>query len=226
MGMCIKTISFLTARLSISTKNPVTLRAVHSLCADTRVSVVIELVKSNDGVHTAHAWTADPCVVWPLLVMNAITRAYTGAYVRVGRRARVSAHSVDGCYVSRYTDHNTAEFIYVDVIMASDNSRQNNSFYRAMLCIRGTSHGPVSVSVCVCVCLSVTIRCSTKTAKRRITQTTPLIYYTPRTLVFWCQISPRNSTAVTPYEGAECRWGGQNRRLLTNDCLFLENGKR
>ena len=24
------------------------------------------------------------------------------------------------------------------------------NFYRAMLCIRGTSHGPVSVSVCVC----------------------------------------------------------------------------
>ena len=42
-------------------------------------------------------------------------------------------------------------------------------FYRAMLCIRGTSHGPVSVYVC----LSVTSRCSTKTAKRRITQTTP-----------------------------------------------------
>ena len=28
------------------------------------------------------------------------------------------------------------------------------SFYRAMLCIRGTSHGPVSVSVCLSVCLS------------------------------------------------------------------------
>jgi len=25
------------------------------------------------------------------------------------------------------------------------------SFYRAMLCIRGTSHGPVSVRVCVCL---------------------------------------------------------------------------
>ena len=24
----------------------------------------------------------------------------------------------------------------------------NKGFYRAMLCIRGTSHGPVSVSVC------------------------------------------------------------------------------
>ena len=44
-------------------------------------------------------------------------------------------------------------------------------FYRAMLCIRGTSHGPVSVSVSVC--LSVTSRCSSKTAKRRITKTTP-----------------------------------------------------
>jgi len=49
-------------------------------------------------------------------------------------------------------------------------------FYRAMLCIRGTSHGPVSV------CLSVTSRNSTKTAKRRITQTTP--HDTPGTLVY------------------------------------------
>jgi len=75
-------------------------------------------------------------------------------------------------------------------------------FYRAMLCIRGTSHGPVSV----CPCLSGTSRCSTKKAKRRITQTTP--HDTPGTLVFWCQRSPRNSTGVTPYGGAKCRWGG------------------
>jgi len=77
-------------------------------------------------------------------------------------------------------------------------------FYRAMLCICGTSHGPVSV--CVCVCLSVTSRSSTITAKRRITQTTQ--NDSPGTLVFWRQRSPRNSTGVTPYEGAECRWGG------------------
>ena len=51
-------------------------------------------------------------------------------------------------------------------------------FYRAMLCIRGTSHGPVSVSVRQ----SVTSRSSTKTAKHRITQTTP--HDTPKTLVF------------------------------------------
>ena len=57
-------------------------------------------------------------------------------------------------------------------------------FYRAMLCIRGTSHGPVSVcpSVCPSDCLYVTSRCSTKTAKRRITQTTP--HDSPGNLVF------------------------------------------
>ena len=42
--------------------------------------------------------------------------------------------------------------------------------------------------------------------KRRITQTTP--HNSPGSLVFWCQRSPRNSTGVTSYEGAECRWGG------------------
>jgi len=66
-------------------------------------------------------------------------------------------------------------------------------FYRGM---------PVSV----CVCLSVTSLSSTKTAKCRITQTTP--HDIPGTLVFWCQRSPRNSTGVTPYGGTKCRWGG------------------
>ena len=59
-------------------------------------------------------------------------------------------------------------------------------FYRAMLFIRGTSHGPVSVfvslSVCLFVSVSVTSRSSAKTAKRRITQTTP--HDTPGILVF------------------------------------------
>ena len=37
-------------------------------------------------------------------------------------------------------------------------------FYRAMLSIRGTSHGPVSV--CPSVCLFITSRCSVETAER------------------------------------------------------------
>jgi len=82
------------------------------------------------------------------------------------------------------------------------------------------------LSVCLSVSVSVTGRNSTKTAKRRITQTTP--HDSLGTLVFCCQRYPRNSTVVTPYEGAECRWGGQNRRLrpTTNNRLHLENGKR
>jgi len=93
-------------------------------------------------------------------------------------------------------------------------------FYRAMLCIRGTPHGPVSV----CLCLSVTSRSSTKTDKQRITQTTP--HYSAGTLVFWCQRSPRNSTGVTPTRVPNAGGVGQNRRLSTNNRLYLENGKR
>ena len=59
----------------------------------------------------------------------------------------------------------------------------------------------LAMALCPSVCPSVTSRCSTKTAKRRITQTTP--HDSPGNLVFWCQRSPRNSTGVTPYEGAE-----------------------
>jgi len=43
---------------------------------------------------------------------------------------------------------------------------RGSNAYRAMLRMRGTSHGPVSVRLSDC--LSVTSRCSTKTAKGRI----------------------------------------------------------
>ena len=89
-------------------------------------------------------------------------------------------------------------------------SKIQNGFYRAMLCIRGTSHGPVSVRLSVS--LSVTSRSSTKTAKRRITQTTP--HDSPGTPVFCSQRSPRNSTGVTPYGGAKCRWGGSKSAIF------------
>ena len=63
-----------------------------------------------------------------------------------------------------------------------------------------------AVVVCLCVCVSVTLRYCIKTAKRRITQTTP--HDSPMTLVFWCQRSWRNSKGITPYGGDKCRWGG------------------
>jgi len=59
---------------------------------------------------------------------------------------------------------------------------------------------------------SVTSRSSTKTAKCRITQTTP--HDSPGTPVFWCQRSPRNSTGVTPYGGTKCRWCGSKSATL------------
>ena len=64
----------------------------------------------------------------------------------------------------------------------------------------------VVVCLSVCVCVSVTLRYCIKTAKRRITQTTP--HDSPMTLVFWHQSSLRNSKGITPYGGDKCRWGG------------------
>ena len=84
-------------------------------------------------------------------------------------------------------------------------SSERIRFYRAMLCIHGTSHGPVSVRVRLCLSVSVTSRSSTKTAKRRITQTTS--HDSTGTLVFGCQRSPRNSTGITPCGGAKYRLG-------------------
>jgi len=70
----------------------------------------------------------------------------------------------------------------------------------------------LSLRLCLSVSMSVTSRRSTKTAKHRITQTIP--YDSPGTLVFCCQRSPRNSIGVTPYEGAEYRWGGSKSATL------------
>jgi len=64
----------------------------------------------------------------------------------------------------------------------------------------------LAMGLCLSVFESVTSQSSTKTAKRRITQTTP--HDTSGTLVFRRQRSPRNSTGITPCRGAKCMWGG------------------
>jgi len=81
-----------------------------------------------------------------------------------------------------------------------------------------------SAVLAMAVCPSVTSRSSIKTAKRRITQTTP--HDSPGTLVFCCQRSPRNSTGVTPTGAPNAGGVRQNRRLSTNNRLYLKNGTR
>ena len=93
-----------------------------------------------------------------------------------------------------------------------------------MLCIRGTSHGHMSVSVCVCLSVSVTSRSSTKTAKRRITQTTP--HDSTGTLVFRAKDLREIRPGSPPTRASNAGGVGQNRRLLTNNRLYIENGTR
>ena len=81
-------------------------------------------------------------------------------------------------------------------------------YCRAMLCIRGTSHEPVSVRVCVCLsaCLSqvgvLLKRLNWGSHKQHhiIDNTGDSSFLTPK-------ISAKFDRGH-PYEGAECRWGG------------------
>jgi len=58
--------------------------------------------------------------------------------------------------LERGADLHMAQLMPLPLTTVSCFSKIQIGFYRAMLCIPGTSHGPVSV--CVCVCLSVTSR--------------------------------------------------------------------
>jgi len=72
--------------------------------------------------------------------------------------------------------------------------------------------------MCLSVCLSLTSRHCTKTAKRKIMQTTP--YDSPGTLVFLCQRRRRNSDGVTPTGVPNRLW------FSTNISLYLRNDAR
>ena len=93
--------------------------------------------------------------------------------------------------------------LYVDVGL---NAKPSGSIHLSIFTAWCYASAVLAMAPCLSVCPFVTSRCSTKTAKRRITQTTP--HDSSWTLVFWCQRSPRNSTGVTPYGGAKCRRGG------------------
>jgi len=80
-------------------------------------------------------------------------------------------------------------------------------FTRTTLCYRGNCRHCVSVRLSVHP--SVSSRCSTKTAKPRITQITP--YVSPGTLVFYCQKSPQNSKGVPPTGATNRGRVGSNR---------------
>jgi len=116
------------------------------------------------------------------------------SFPRAIRRTRVDAVN------SRYAETSPAALF-------SRQQRQQAAVFtarRAMLCIRGTSHGPVSV-----------VRPSARPSQvgvllKRLNVGSHEQHHTiaQGLLVFLSQRSPRNSTGVTPYGGAKCRWGG------------------
>ena len=92
-----------------------------------------------------------------------------------------------------------------------------------MLCISGTSNGPVSVSVCLSVCLSqvgvLLKRLNVGSHKQHHTIAQGLQFPGAKDLR---EIRPGSPPTGAPNAGAV----GQNRRLPTNNRLYLENGTR
>ena len=73
----------------------------------------------------------------------------------------------------------------------------------------------VGLCLSICLCLSVTSRCSTKTTKCRITETTP--HDSPGTP----KISAKFDL-VNPCRFAKCRWGGLKSATCDNNRLYLD----
>jgi len=92
-----------------------------------------------------------------------------------------------------------------------------------MLCIRGTSYGPVSVSVCLSVCLSqvgvLLKRLNGGSHKQHRTIPQGLSFSNASDLR---EIRPGSPPTRAPNAGGV----GQNHRLSTNNRLYLENGTR
>jgi len=95
----------------------------------------------------------------------------------------------------------------------------NCSFYRAMLCSRGTSHDPVSVSVCLTHAGVLLQRINVGSHKYNHTIAQGLWFSDAKDIQ---QLRPRSPHAGAPNASVM----GQNRPLLTNSWLYLENGTR
>jgi len=85
---------------------------------------------------------------------------------------------------------------------------------------RQLAGGKLAVVVCLSVRPSVASRCSTETAKRRITQTTP--HESPGIPVFWYRKSWQNWNGVTRTEASNTDGVGYSWKLATFDAKHYQ----
>ena len=99
-------------------------------------------------------------------------------------------------------------------------------FYRAMLCICGTSHGPVSVCVCLCLCPCLSQagvllkRLNVGSHKQHHTIPQASSFLVPKISAKFDRGHPLRGRRI------QVHTVGQNRRLSTNNRLYHENGTR
>jgi len=118
----------------------------------------------------------------------------------------VSSRTAVSCGFQQHRTNYPAESYWL--LVKARHHKRHQQFKVTSFLPRDAMLARYMLSSCVrlSICLSVTSRYCVKTAKIRITQTRP--HDSLGSLVFWCQRSPRNSTGITPYGGANCRWCG------------------
>ena len=111
------------------------------------------------------------CTVYATAGTDSISFSYPTSLINIVSTLLLLIVFLNFCNTTMITRYITVLFYCLFCFTALPYCNKFNfliRFYRWMLCIRGTSHGHVSVRLSVR--LSVTSRCSTKTAKRRITK--------------------------------------------------------
>jgi len=155
-------------------------------------------------------------VIWnPKCILYRAWQAYT---VVLPSKETGSLHPLSAVYRLPHRWHHRNGHA-VDVLCALLNCDECCHFYLAMICMRSTSHRPVSVSVCLSQVGVLLKRLNVGSHKQNHTIAQELYFSGAKDLY---EIRPGSPTTMAPNAGGV----GQNRRLLTNNRLYIENGTR
>jgi len=154
-----------------------------------------------------------PCIIYTVVVQTFSEPSLSACGVQT---------SIDSTVLKDFTECNLSWTRYV---IREVQDTVHDFINLLLLTARRYASAVYAVVVCPCVSLSV---CLTQAGIVSKPLNIERHMISPGNLVFWSQRYPRNSTSVKPYGGAKCSWGrvGQNRRLSTDNWLYLKNGTR
>jgi len=148
------------------------------------------------------------CAVWTSCVRCAVVEDSVTVSQRPARGNASTTAAVSVCRTTPRSGTRSSVAIGTWTVLSGPLQSHRN-YPRDAIYSAGISCRRVSVRP------SVISRCSTETAKRKATQTTP--HDSPGNVIFWYRKFRQNSNGVIPNGGAECRWGRLNAHAIAAD---------